>query len=379
MKKALIVATTTNFFVDFELSDINILQNIGYEIHTASNVNINNRPSSYDKLESIGVKQHQIEFSRSPLSLANKKAYTQLKILFQKENYDLVHCHTPVGGVISRLVAKKYKNIKVIYTAHGFHFFKGNNVIKNLVFRAMEKYCAKFTDVLLTINNEDYEAAKDFKLRKNGKLMKINGVGIDTEKFSNISVDKEQKRKELGIDENDIMLLSVGEINANKNHSTVIKALGLMNNPKLHYFIAGVGEESQYLLNLAKELNMADRLHLLRFRKDIIELCKTADIFVFPSFREGLSVALMEAMSSGLPVIASKIRGNVDLIEDGKGGFLVNPYIAIEFKEAIEKYIDNKLLLKEFGEHNSNVIKNYDIKNIAKIMSDIYGDLLGEL
>lgn len=372
MKKALFVATNTRFFTNFETSDIKILQKSGYEVHTASNVNIINSSNSFEKLNSIGVIQHQMDCVRSPFSLSNIKAYKQLKKILKNENFELIHCHTPVGGILARLAAKKYKNTKIIYTAHGFHFFHGNSALKNLIFHAIEKYFAKFTDVLITINNEDFQAAKKFKLRKNGFLHKINGVGIDTERYSSMNVDIAKKRNELGINENNVMLLSVGELNENKNHETVIKALGLLNAENVHYFIAGVGEKKDSLLDLAKELNIADRVHLIGFRKDIIELCKTADIFVFPSFREGLSVALMEAMSCGLPVIASQIRGNVDLVQDNEGGILVSPYSEIEFKNAVARYLENPSIFKEYGKNNLNVIKSYDIKNVSTSMSKIY-------
>lgn len=375
MKKALVVATTTSFITSFEMSDISILHDFGYEIHSASNKNINYKDDIDIKLNALGVIQHQVDFARSPFDKTNIKAYRQLEKIIKENMIELIHCHTPVGGILARLIAKKYKNIKVIYTAHGFHFFKGNNPIKNFIFRTIEKYCAKFTDILITINNEDYQAAKKFKLRKNGSVYKINGVGINIDKFIKISVNKNEKRNELGITEKDIMLLSIGELNENKNHSTVIKALSIINNPKMHYFIAGVGEYKEILENLAKELNILDRVHLIGYRKDIIELLKTADIFIFPSYREGLSVALMEAMACGLPVIASKIRGNVDLIEDNKGGILLSPYHTIEFKEVFLKYIDNPNLFKEFGEHNLNAIKEYDIENVAFKMREIYLDI----
>lgn len=372
MKKALIVATTTSFITDFELSDIGILQDFGYEVHSASNVNINNRSDSYNRLNAIGVVQHQIDFSRSPFSLSNLIAYKQLKRLLKEEHFDLIHCHTPVGGFLARLSARKKKEIKMIYTAHGFHFFKGNSPIKNCIFHTVEKFCAKYTDALITINNEDYEAAQKFKLRNSGKLYKINGVGINTDKFAAVDIDIAKKRTELGISQDDIMLLSVGELIERKNHIVVINALKNIDNPRLHYFIAGCGILEENFLKKIQEFNLADRVHLLGYRTDISELCACADVFVFPSFQEGLSVALMEAMACGLPVIASKIRGNVDLIEEGKGGILVSPFRTEEFKDAIMRLSNDNSLWEEYGAHNKEAIKKFDIKVIKTIMEEIY-------
>ena len=245
--------------------------------------------------------------------------------------------------MLTRLAAReaRKKGTKVIYTAHGFHFFKGAPLINWILFYPVEKFCARFTDVLITINQEDYKRAQKFKA---GKVEYIPGVGIDTKKFSEVVVDKSAKRKELGVPVDAFLVLSVGELNKNKNHDTVIKAIAKLNNPNVYYVICGQGTLENYLKDLINELGLEKQVKLLGYRRDIAEISKTSDIFVFPSFREGLSVALMEAMALGLPVVCSKIRGNVDLIEDGKGGYLVEPDDVEGFINAIRRIINENRL-----------------------------------
>jgi glycosyltransferase involved in cell wall biosynthesis len=374
MKKAIFVATTTSFITGFEMRDINLLQNLGYEIHIATNSNINNRIEDETKLDEANIIHHQIDFARSPFKTTNLKAYKQLKKVFAENNFDLVHCHTPVGGVLARMVAKKYlkTGIKVIYTAHGFHFFKGNNVLVNFVFHTIEKKYSKYTDTLITINDEDYEAAKKFNLHKDGKVYKINGIGIDAIRMFNTDVDIIKKREELHVGNEDIILLSVGELNENKNHAVVISALEKINNSNLHYFIVGKGNNEKDLILLINKLGLNNNVHLLGYRRDVIELCKISNIYVFPSFREGLSVALMEAMACGLPIVASKIRGNTDLIDEGKGGYLISPTDINKCSEAIKKLLENKEICNEFGKYNKNKIKDFDICEVSSKMLDIY-------
>jgi Glycosyltransferase len=359
MKKALLVATTTGFFTNFELNNIEILKNLGYEIEVAGNANINYGYKSVERLNETGIRVHQVDFDRFPLSQKNNQAYKEIKKIINDYKPDLIHCHTPVAGFLTRFAARK-NNIKIIYTAHGFHFFKGNNYIKNLVFRTLEKCAAKYTDVLITINDEDYEAAKKFKLKRDGKVYKINGVGIDVEKFKNVQIDREAQRKELGLEEDDVMLLSVGELSVRKNHRIVIKALAELKNLEIHYFIAGVGELENYLKDLAKKSNV--NLHLLGYRTDIAELLKAADVFCFPSLQEGLPVALMEAMAAGLPIIASKIRGNVDLIDESN---LFPPFDS----EALAKILKEK---KYAPYAEREILEKIDYKEINKKMLSIY-------
>lgn len=318
----------------------------------------------------MGCNIYQISFSRSPFDINNIKAIKQIKKLINEKKYDIVHCHTPVAGAITRLACKNLRKdgLRVFYTAHGFHFYKGAPLLNWIIYYPIEKYCSRFTDVLITINHEDFELAK--KKMKAKRVEYVPGVGIDVDKFANTVVDKKAKRKELGIPENAFVLLSVGELNKNKNHQVVIKALAKLNNPNIHYMIAGQGPLRDYLLDLASNLGISKQVHLLGYRNDIAELYKTADVYVLPSIREGLNVSVMEAMSSGLFCIGSKIRGNTDMIEDEKCGYLINDIWKVQDLCAT---INNFIIYgKDFERSSLNKSKIFSYKQINNRIQKIY-------
>ncbi len=331
----------------------------------------NYKELSLDGLYSeLGCNSYQIDFSRSPLSSDNIKAYGQLKNVIENGNYDIVHCHTPNASVITRLVCEKSRkknSLKVFYTAHGFHFYKGAPKLNWMVFYTIEKLCSRFTDKLITINKEDYEVAK----RKfNAKEVHfVPGVGIDLTNFENVQVDRNEKRREIGVPEDAFLLFSVGELNENKNHQVIIKALAKMNNSNIHYAIAGVGDKHDYLLELAKEFGVSERLHLLGYRNDIPELNHSADVFCFPSIREGLPAAVMEAMACGLPVVCSKIRGNEDLIDEN-GGSTFRAYSEDDCISAIFSVINGNRYA--MGEFNRNKVKDFSCSSVIEKIRRVY-------
>ena len=364
--KALIVATVADFITAFEMNDIFILQSLGYEIHCATNFNAATQEKKMDEKK---VKKHQIDFSRSPFSKENVTAYRQMKDLLEKEKFDVVHCHTPMGGVLARIATRKYgkKSVKVIYTAHGFHFFKGAPLKNWLVYYPVEKICSYLTDVLITINKEDYALAQRKMHAKS--VVYIPGVGVDLNKFSVGISGRAKKRKELGIPEDAFLLLSVGELSPRKNHQIVIKALAELKKEDIYYCIAGQGAEEEHLKELIVKNNLQKNVKLLGFRSDISELLKAADFFILPSLQEGLSVALMEAMASGLPVVCSQIRGNVDLIDE-RDGRCFDPYSIEDCREAIESLLEKDL--KEIGNYNAERVKEFGIDNVSQKMRKIY-------
>lgn len=375
-KKVLMLASVASMIDQFNMNNINLLKQNGYEVHVAANFE-NGSTSSSERmiifkreLHELSIRYFQVDFSRNIGNICqNLRAYKQVVSLLKNNKYEFVHCHSPIGGFIGR-VASKVTNTKVIYTAHGFHFYKGAPLINWLLYYPVEKLCSYFTDILITINKEDYNFA--INKMKSKKIYYIPGVGIDVEKYSNITLDKAKKYKELGISENDIMLLSVGELNKNKNHEIILRALSKINKKDVHYFIAGKGDLKDYLIKLAQDLNIQDRVHFLGFRNDIDEIYKVADIFCFPSFREGLSVSLMEAMAVGLPIICSNIRGNNDLVKNNINGFLCNQNYIDEFKESIERLINDSNLSYKFRVNNQNDILKFSIENVIKEMEIIY-------
>lgn len=237
---------------------------------------------------------------------------------------------------------------------------------------------AHWTDAIITMNEEDYQAALKFKLRKGGKVYKVHGVGINLDEFKNIQVDKTAKRKELGLKDTDVVCISAGDLVLRKNYAVAIEAIAKTKNQNLHYLICGVGPEKENLEKLALKNNISNRVHFLGFRTDIKELMKISDIFLFTTLQEGLPRSMMEAMACGLPCIASKIRGNVDLIKNKRNGFLCNPHNTIEFANAIEVLITNQELRISMLEHNLKDIKKYDISIVKKEIQLIYKEIFND-
>lgn len=277
-----------------------------------------------------------------------------------EHQYCFVHCHSPIGGVIGRLVCHE-TGTKVIYTAHGFHFYDGAPLKNWLIYYPVEKFLSRYTDVLITINKEDYKMAKERFHAK--KTEYIPGVGVDTKKFAPRKSGRVRIRTELGLKDKDIMLLSVGELNENKNHESVIRAIKGMD---VTYVIAGKGEKRNSLEQIAKECGVD--LRLVGFRTDVSDFYDAADVYVLPSIREGLNVSLMEAMASGLSCAVSRIRGNTDLIDDE--AVIFDPKNTEQLRESVETAVKN---LEEYGQKNLKKIKGFDLATVENLISEIYG------
>ena len=220
------VGATMGFFKDF----IKQLLDAGHTVDIACNDKAWSAPDCYREWN---CKIHQIDCSRSPLSISNLKAVKQIKALVTENNYDIVHCHTPVAAICARAACRKLRKsgkVKVIYTAHGFHFFKGAPKKNWLMFYPFEWLCAHWTDVLVTINKEDYALARE-KMHA-AKVEYVPGVGVNIAKFASAEADRAMKRKEIGVPDDAFLLLSVGELNANKNHESVLRAIAKLENEK---------------------------------------------------------------------------------------------------------------------------------------------------
>lgn len=320
MKKVLIVSTIAPTIAQFNMSNIYILIEMGYQVDVACDYRnreiwpLNKVIEFENKIKQLGGKTYQISFSRKCLNFgAHIKSLKQMFSLLDIGEYEFIHTHTPLASAITRIAAHK-TNTKVIYTAHGFHFYKGAPLKNWLLFFPVEWICSYWTNILITINYEDYKRAEKRLHAK--KVIYIPGVGIDIEKYKNKLVNRTKKRQELGVDKSDILYLSVGELSSRKNHEIVIKAIEKMKNKKMKYFIAGKGELEEKLKTLIHMRNLDDQVKLLGFRKDISELCKAADFFIFPSLQEGLPVALMEAIACKTFVLCSNIRGNRELVKE---------------------------------------------------------------
>lgn len=374
----LILASVASMIDQFNIPNIRLLKELGYEVHVACNF-ISGNTSSTEQVEILkkyllesNVVFHQIDFQRNVLKLKdNLKAYEQVYMLFNNFSFEFLHCHSPIGGVVGRLVGKA-TNTKVIYTAHGFHFYKGAPLLSWLIYYPIERWLSKYTDTLITINREDFIRTSAFKARKNEY---VHGVGLDISKFELKVYNRSKIRKSIEVDDDELMILSVGELNRNKNHQIILKAIAKLDNIKLKYVICGQGNLKNELIKLSIDLRIDQKVRFLGFRSDIPELMKAADIYAFPSFREGLSVSLMEAMASGLPVICSNIRGNSDLIVEDKGGFLIRPSDYKEISKRIRHLYDSKDLRDSFGSFNRIQINKFSVSNAMEEMLRIYKEI----
>ena len=308
----------------YNISNIDTLITLGYKVDVACNFVKGNTCSKEQikdlkqRLTEMNVGFYQIDFTRNVMNFPqDMKAYSQVKKLVLKKKYDFIHCHSPIGGVIGRAVAHEV-GIKVIYTAHGFHFYDGAPKKNWIIYYPIEKLFSKWTDILITINKEDYSRAKK-KFYAN-KVVYIPGVGLDTEKFEQCNIDRRKKRELLNIPDDGFVLLSVGELQNRKNQRTIIEALETLHNLKIYYLVVGKGELREEYEQLIKTYDLQNNIKLLGFRTDIAELCKAADCFIHPSVREGLGIAPLEAMASGLPLISSYINGIKDYTENGVSG-----------------------------------------------------------
>lgn len=373
MKKVLFVATVVKTHImEFHVPYLKMFKKMGWETEVAARNDFENPADCVIPYCDV---YYNIPFERNPVKLKNLMAYKELKKIIDSGKYDIIHCHTPVGGMLTRLAAKRMRKrgTKVFYTAHGFHFYKGAPAINWLLYYPVEKWLSRYTDVLITINKEDYERAKTFSA---GKVYYVPGVGIDLKKFHVGSVDRVEKRQEIGVRSNDFLLLSVGELIPRKNHEVVIRALAVLKqNGELNhveYVICGRGAYESDLKKLAKELRVSDHVHFLGYRSDVSEICNCADLFVFMSYQEGLPVALMEAMACGLSAVCSNIRGNTDLIENNVTGLIANN-TPEGVAKAISAMQSDENLRASLASAALQKIRQFDLRDVESQMSKIYG------
>lgn len=370
MKRVLFVATMTNHINTFHIPYLKWFKEQGYEVHVASNGN--------EKIEYCD-KHYNLPFERFPIKRKNLKVYKELKKMIEENKYEIIHCHTPVGGALTRLAARKAKKggTKVIYTAHGFHFYKGAPLLNWLIYYPIEKVLAKYTDCLITITNEDYELANK-KFKKIKQIEHIDGVGLNTERF-NIEIstkEKEELRKELNISTDEIILSYVAELNKNKNQRLLIDVIEklIANNKKIKLLLIGEGSLKEGYLKLIEEKKLQSNILLLGKRKDIPQLLSITDIYVASSIREGLPVNIMEAMYMGVPIIATDNRGHRELITNNENGFIIKT--ANEMKEKIEKILQNKEIIKKLREESKEKSKIYNIDCVIEDMKKIYCEII---
>lgn len=319
MKKILYVTTISNTINAFLVPHIEHLIKLGYSVHIGCNIlsEIDSRLIEY------GVKVYNIEFSRNPMNINNLRCIKKIREIQEKEKYDVVHVHTPNASFITRLALRKEK-VKIIYTCHGFHFYKGAPIVNWFLYYPLERIAGRWTDTLITINNEDFKVSKNLKLREYGNRFLMNGVGIEEEKYESKYFDRDLFREKLGVKKNEFMILILAELNKNKNHKQIISALKYMRNiEKIKVICAGNGPLKENLHRKIKKLGLSENIKLIGFRDDIKELLSATDCVALFSKREGLGKCLLEGMINNKILLATDTRGPRTLIKDGENGVLI--------------------------------------------------------
>lgn len=359
--KVLFVSHVANF-QKFNNPYIKWFQDRGCEVHYAS---LDDEPIE------IADKFYKIDFHRNPFHPCNVKAFFQLVSLFKKEKYDLIHCHTPIGGILTRMASVFVPETKIIYTVHGFHFYKGAPMKNFLIYKTAERLMAYHTDALITINKEDYEAAKAFKLRKGGRLYYLNGVGVDTKAVREAAADTAGLRKELGLSEDQFVVLTVAELIKRKNYDAALEAFAKADIPDSHYLICGKGPEMDRLKEKCKDFGIENKVSFLGYRRDIYRILGISDIFLFTSHQEGLPISVIEAMAGGLPCVVSDIRGNNQLITS-ENGFIFKDNDVEDFADALRQLYNDNELRMDMGMKSMHIASQYDIEMSVKSMGEIY-------
>ena len=371
-KNILIVTTISGFVQKFEMNDVRILQEMGWKVHYASNFDNPIYECDREFLKSCQITCHNIPIQKSPFAVTqNARALKEILHIIKENKITAVHCHNPVGGVVGRIAGKLSGNHPyVLYTAHGFHFYKGAPQANWMVYYPVEKMLAHSTNQIITINQEDYENARKFHLAKHGKVTIIPGVGLCREKFYRDDALRTEIRQQLGIGDDQFFFLSVGELNDNKNHATAIRALEKLHNTNLLYGICGEGPGREKLVQLIRDLGLEKQVLLYGYQNDISRYYQAADCFVFPSIREGLGMASVEAMGCGLPLIVGDNRGTREYAK--KNAVICDPLDEIAFSCAMIKLYTEEATRREMAQESERLAEQFTIDETDKIMRNVY-------
>lgn len=359
--KVLVVTTTDSMIWNFLIPHISYLKSRGHEVDCACS----KTGFYYDELVKNGLNVHEIPFERSPYKLKNFNCYLSLKKIINEYNYDVLFCHEPVGGAISRLAGKQ---TKVIYMAHGFHFYKGGKFFKNVLYKNIESILAHYTDVIITINEEDYNAACLFKTKKDGFVALINGIGVDLNKYN---IKNDIKRSNYKLDADTFVVISTGELIPRKNMISAIRAFNKANLQNSILMICGEGEQMDELKKYVSDKKI-DNIYFLGFRKDVASLLKISDVFLFTSKQEGLCIAGIEALACGLPLVTSNCRGVREYSINGITGYCCD-YADIDgLARGLKQIYENNDKRVFFKNNCIEKVKQYDINSVISELNVIY-------
>jgi len=368
VNKILYCATVDYHFKAFHLPYMKWFKELGWEVDVAAAGEIDLPYTD---------RKYNIPIKRSPYDKSNIDAYRILKEIIDKNDYNIIHCHTPLGGVLTRLAARqaRKKGTKVMYTAHGFHFCKGAPLLNWFVYYPIERYLSRYTDSLITINDEDFNLAIKHRFKAKN-IEHVFGVGIDTEKFKPIDQQKKITLKQsFGYKSDDFLLFNAGEFNKNKNQQFLIHAIKRLENKHVNIklLLAGEGETLEKCRKLATRLGVSHMVDFLGFRNNIEDILPACDLAVASSFREGLPVNIMEAMSCGLPIIAVENRGHRDLVSHYKNGLIIKNWNVDKFAEQVRLLAYKNEFRTQLGENGRKmIVEKFSTKKVLMELSRIY-------
>lgn len=375
-KKILFLATVDVHMPAFHIPFMNLLREWDYDVEVAA------RDTGFKEgIEKEGFKFHNIPFSRNPLSFSNFKAFFLLLKLMKDNKYIMIHTHTPVASFLGRFAGRIAKVPRIVYTAHGFHFHEYGSRLKNFAYFKLEKFAGKFTDVLITINRDDYEVAKKGNLAPNGKIVYIKGVGVDTEKIKPENIEGKRLESINGVLHcKNPLILTVGRLEREKNFDQFLYMLKIVKDSgkKFHGLVIGEGPLKDYLEKIINKLKLNEVVKFTGYFTRAFEIISQAEVYVFTSSREGLPVSVMEAMAVEKPVVAYNIRGVRDLVVDGETGFLI-PYRNVQqLAEKVLYLMNNPEIARIMGRKGRERIeKEFSIEKIKVEMSKLYREILG--
>lgn len=369
MKKILYITTVGRTINAFLLQHIKKLIIEGNKVDCACSIEC-----ELDKINRLNndMKIYNIPFSRNPLSFNNIRAFKKLKKIQIKNKYDIVHVHTPVASFYGRLLKLKFPNLKIIYTVHGFHFYNGAPIKNWILYYPIERIMSRFTDVLLTMNSEDYKQAKNLKANE---VYKVKGVGIDLKQYSPSNFDKEKIENELGIDKDDFVIIMIAEVNKNKNHKQMINAIEILKKEgidNIKVICAGSGDMFTEVVEYVNDKKLQNNIKMLGFRTDIKELISISHIGILMSYREGLPRNIMELMALGKPIIGTRIRGVKDLVKDNFNGYLVDINDYKTTSKKIKFFYENREKIDYMGKNSLHLISEFNIDKVLKELMEFY-------
>ncbi|MDB8558395.1 NeuD/PglB/VioB family sugar acetyltransferase [Turicibacter sanguinis] len=360
MKKILYVTTVSRTVNAFLVPHIMMLLDQGYLVDIACCVD----QEVNDILLNRGVEVYDLPFTRNPLDLRNLKAFKKLSKIQKENRYETVHVHTPIAALYGRLLKLKYHTLKTVYTVHGFHFHQGGSLSGWLMYYPIEWVMAKFTDQLITINDEDFERGKQLGARA---TYKVNGVGVTVSDYQLRDYEAKFNRYKYDLAKDDFVILMIAEVNKNKNHHQMIQAVELLKQRGKSVKVLCAGEGSLFAEVVAEveKRGLSDSIQMLGYRTDIKELIGVSDIGILLSYREGLPRNIMELMACGKPVIGTNIRGIRDLVIDGETGFLVPVGDAVTTADCIEKLMSDAELVSVMGVRALEEVEKYNVESVV--------------